>query len=149
MNLMIVENSNYLYERLARLVSRHHNIHVVGHASTEQEAVQDIKRLSPDVVLLDIRLDEGNGFEVLKKVKTPGRPPFVIVLTNYAYPQYRERFLANGADFFFDKSEEIDQMLQALDMLNYRVTAQPKVEPPPKADLQPNVPVANYHTFVH
>lgn len=140
---MIVENSNYLYERLARLVSRHHNIRVVGHASTEEDAVRDIKRLSPDVVLLDIRLDAGNGFEVLKQIKTPGRPPFVIVLTNYAYPQYRDRFLAHGADFFFDKSEEIDQMLQALDMLNYRVERQPK------ADLQANKPVTSYQTFAH
>lgn len=130
MNLMIVENSNYLYERLARLVSRHHNIRVVGHAATEQDAVRDIERLAPDVVLLDIRLDEGSGFEVLKQIKANEHPPFVIVLTNYAYPQYRDRFLAQGADFFFDKSEEIEQMLQALDMLNYRV------------ELQPNKPAA-------
>jgi hypothetical protein len=44
----------------------------------------------------------------------------VIVLTNYAYPQYRDRFLASGADYFFDKSAELDQMLQALDSLRYR-----------------------------
>lgn len=125
MNLMIVENSNYLYDRLARLVSHRHNIRVVGHAATEQDAVREIQRLDPDVVLLDIRLDQGSGFDVLKKIKTPGKAPFVIVLTNYAYPQYRERFLANGADYFFDKSEELDKMLQALDLLHYRVDSNP------------------------
>jgi len=120
MNIFIVENSNYLRERLTRLVSRRNDVHVVGHAATARDAVQEIRTTKPDVVLLDIRLDQGTGLDVLKQIKQPGHPPAVIVLTNYAYPQYRERFLANGAEYFFDKSAELDLMLQALDSLKYR-----------------------------
>jgi DNA-binding NarL/FixJ family response regulator len=120
MNLFIVENSNYLRERLTRLVSRRNDVHVIGQATTARDAVQAIRTLKPDVVLLDIRLDQGTGLDVLKQIKLPGQPPAVIVLTNYAYPQYRDRFLANGAEYFFDKSAELDLMLQALDSLKYR-----------------------------
>jgi DNA-binding NarL/FixJ family response regulator len=102
------------------LVGRRADVQVVGHAATAQDAVSQIRILNPDVVLLDIRLDQGTGMDVLKQIKLSGQPPAVIVLTNYAYPQYRDRFLANGADYFFDKSEELDLMLQALDSLKYR-----------------------------
>lgn len=120
MNLFIVEDSNYLRERLNRLVSRRPGIQVVGCAATAHEAVEGIRRLKPDVVLLDFRLAQGSGLEVLKQIKTRGQPPIVIAFTNYAYPQYRERFLANGADYFFDKSGELDLMLQALDTVRHQ-----------------------------
>lgn len=120
MKLFIVENSNYLRERLTRLVAHRAEVQVVGYAATASDAVSQIRNLNPDVVLLDIRLDQGTGMDVLKQIKLRGQPPAVIVLTNYAYPQYRERFLANGADYFFDKSAELDLMLQALDSLKYR-----------------------------
>ena len=69
MKLFIVENSNYLRERLTRLVSQRKDIHVVGHAGTARAAVDGIRHLQPDVVLLDIRLDEGTGLDVIKQVK--------------------------------------------------------------------------------
>jgi DNA-binding NarL/FixJ family response regulator len=58
--------------------------------------------------------------DVIKQVKKPGHPPVFVVLTNYAYPQYRDRFMQAGAEYFFDKSQELDVMLQALDLLRHR-----------------------------
>lgn len=120
MKLYLVENSNYLRERLTRLVGRRQHVEIAGYAATARQAIDDIRRLKPDVVLLDIRLDQGTGLDVLKAVKTRGEPPVVIVLTNYAYPQYRERYLASGAEYFFDKSAELDLMLEALESLRFR-----------------------------
>jgi DNA-binding NarL/FixJ family response regulator len=120
MNLFVVENSNYLRERLTKLVERRKGVRVVGHAATQRDAVEQIRRIHPDVVLLDMRLDQGTGLDVLKQVKTLGKPPVIIVLTNYAYPQYKQRFMENGAEYFFDKSADLDRMLQALDLLAQR-----------------------------
>lgn len=120
MNLFIVENSNYLRERLARLVEQRRGIQVVGHAASAREAVDLIRQTRPDVVLLDIRLDQGTGLDVVRQLKTRGQPPVFVVLTNYAYKQYRDRFKQYGAEYFFDKSQELDVMLQALDTLRHR-----------------------------
>ena len=120
MNIFIVENSNFLRERLMRLVAQQRSIEVIGSAATPAQAIQDIRRLKPDVVLLDIRLDGGNGLQVLQQIKKQEKPPVVIVLTNYPYPQYRTRYLASGADYFFDKSTELELMLDALQQLRYR-----------------------------
>lgn len=125
MNLYLVENSKFLVERLTRLVSQRKNVQVVGSAGTVKQAVEEIRRVQPDVVLLDIHLNDGNGLDVLQQIKQGAQPPAVIVLTNYAYPQYRTRFLESGAEFFFDKSAELDLMLQALDILRRRF-ANPK-----------------------
>ncbi len=114
MNVFIVENSVSLRERLTLILAGLKGVRVVGHAATAAEAVQKIGQTSPDVVILDIRLDEGTGFEVLEKIKVPHKRPIIVVLTNYPYPQYRVRYMRAGADFFFDKSTELDSALQVL-----------------------------------
>jgi DNA-binding NarL/FixJ family response regulator len=121
MDLFLVENSIYVRERLVSLVSHHKDTQVVGFASTAQQALKEIHRLGPDVVLLDIRLDEGSGMDVLRDLKQSSHSPVVIVLTNYAYPQYRAKFIEAGAEYFFDKSAELDAMLGALDTVQSRL----------------------------
>ena len=85
-------------------------IEVVGQAETVAEAISAIEKLQPDVVILDIRMPDGNGIEVLQTVKQGGSGPMVIILTNYPYPAYRQKCLQVGADFFLDKSTEFDQI---------------------------------------
>jgi DNA-binding NarL/FixJ family response regulator len=112
------------------MVAQKKDVQVVGHAGTAREAIDNIRRVQPDVVLLDIRLDDGNGLDVIKQIKQHTQPPVVIVLTNYAYPQYRERFMQQGAEYFFDKSQELDVMLQALDLLRHRFPKNPQQSRP-------------------
>ncbi|MBI4672343.1 MAG: response regulator transcription factor [Chloroflexi bacterium] len=120
MNLFLVEDSACLRDRLTRLISRVHGARVVGYAATSHEALEKIPQTKPDVVLLDIHLAQGTGYQVLQQVKRRPRAPIVIVLTNYAYPPYRKKYLEGGADYFFDKSTEFELMLHALQQLRYR-----------------------------
>jgi DNA-binding NarL/FixJ family response regulator len=85
-------------------------IEIVGQAENVAEAISAIQNLQPDVVILDIRLPDGNGIDVLRNIKQDGVGPMVIILTNYPYPGYRQRCLNAGADFFLDKSTEFDQI---------------------------------------
>jgi len=111
MKLFIIDDSLMIYEGLNTLLSGLKDVEIVGRAGTEREAVEFIERLRPDVVILDIRLQSGNGIDVLRKIKTPGEPsPVIIVLTNYPYPQYRKKCLALGAEYFLDKVTEIEKL---------------------------------------
>jgi DNA-binding NarL/FixJ family response regulator len=114
MNVFVVEDSSLLRERLIRTLSNISGVEVCGFSDAADEAIQLIDQSHPDAIILDIRLRQGSGFQVLQKVKTPGKPPLVIILTNFAYPQYRKRYLDAGADFFFDKSNEFDQVVLVL-----------------------------------
>lgn len=114
MNVFVVEDSSLLRERLIRTVTSIPGIEVTGYSDTAEEATHMIQELRPDAIILDIRLRQGTGFQVLQAIKAPGKPPIVIVLTNFAYPQYRKKYMDAGADFFFDKSNEFDQVVVVL-----------------------------------
>lgn len=117
MKVFIVENSPLVQQRLARIVSDLGGMRVVGEAATAADAVERIGETQPAVVLLDIQLDQGTGYDVLEKVKVPSQRPVVIVLTNYPYPQYRKKYLEGGADYFFDKSTELGSVIDVLKTL--------------------------------
>ena len=89
---------------------------IVGNSGAAQPAIEDIKVLRPDVVVVDIGLREGSGFDVLKalfKEMGPGGPARM-VLTNYALEPYRKAAKRWGASYFFDKSKQIPEMLRVL-----------------------------------
>lgn len=117
MKVFVVEDSSLLRERLVRTLSGITGVQVSGYADNADEAIQLIKQLNPDAIVLDIRLRQGTGFQVLEAIKVPGKPPMVIVLTNFAYPQYRKKYMDAGADFFFDKSNEFDQVVVVLNQI--------------------------------
>ena len=61
--------------------------------------------------------------EVLREVKRLDPAPKVIMLTNYAHAQYRDKCEEAGADFFLDKSTEFDKLPQALEQVRQGLRA--------------------------
>ncbi len=89
-------------------------VDIVCRAKSGSEALRAISDLRPDCVILDISMPGGTGLDVLGCMERGGESPMVIVLTNYSYSQYRKRCLQIGARFFFDKSTEIEKVVQVL-----------------------------------
>ena len=114
--VFVVGDSSLIRKRIIDNVKGLGNFDVVGFAESEREAVDAIVRMQPDVVVTDIRLKEGSGIEVVRKLREQlsSVPTKIYVLTNYAYPEYRRQCSLVGADGFFDKSAEYDNCLTAL-----------------------------------
>jgi DNA-binding NarL/FixJ family response regulator len=72
------------------------------------------REVKPHVIILDISMPGGGGFRAIKTIKQQQPTPVVIVLTNYPYPQYRQRCLENGADYFLDKSSDFERIPELL-----------------------------------
>ena len=110
--VVIVEDSPIIRARLAETLSEIPNLEIIGQAESESDALALLGGGGWDAVVLDLQLKEGTGLGVLKKLKQGGRPSNtkVIVFTNYAFPQYRDRSLSLGADFFFDKAREFHRV---------------------------------------
>ena len=118
MKVFLVDDSVVVLEKLAAMISGIEGVEITGQALNAHDAIQSIVKLKPDVVILDIRLNGGgNGMDVLKRIKKEIPPPIVIMLTNYPYPQYREKCRALGADYFFDKVTEIEKVNESLAQL--------------------------------
>jgi DNA-binding NarL/FixJ family response regulator len=116
LRVVIVEDSAIIRARLAEALSEIPNIEIVGQAESEAGAMSVLGKDGWDAVVLDLQLKEGTGLGVLKKLKAGGRPEHakVIVFTNYSFPQYRDRSMASGADYFFDKSREFHRVRDVL-----------------------------------
>ena len=96
------------------MISKIDGIEIIGQAADTHEAINAINKLEPHVVILDIRMPGGSGIEVLRQIKKKACAPTVIILTHYPYPQYRKKCIELGADFFFDKSTEFQEIPRVL-----------------------------------
>ena len=114
MKVLIADDSPLLRDRLKGLLKKFEFVLIVGEAGNGTEALQLIRETDPDVAILDIRMPEINGIELLKTIRKTGPRPMIIMLTNYPYKQYRKRCLAEGADFFLDKNQDIEELSEII-----------------------------------
>ncbi len=112
MRVFIADDSSTLRQRLVAMLDELDDVEVIGQAQDVPEAIDLIRKIKPQVVILDIRMPGGSGIDVLENIKRNMPSLIIIMLTNYPYPQYRKRCLEAGADFFFDKSNEFHKIPQ-------------------------------------
>jgi len=108
--VLLVEDSHLLAEQISELLAATPHAVPIGTVTTEKEAIDASLKQRPDLLILDLHLRQGTGFGVLKALTRVANPPTVVVLTNYALPQYREQALALGADYFLDKCNDFDRL---------------------------------------
>ena len=87
---------------------------MAGHAGGVQAAIDAILALRPDLVVLDIQLSDGSGFDVLRAVREQAPEVDVYLFSNHAAYPYRQLAERLGARGFFDKSKEFDSMRDAV-----------------------------------
>lgn len=109
LRLYLVESSQVLQTRMTQLFEESAHAQVVGIAADAHAAIDGICALTPDVVIVDIRLRTGTGFDVLKSLGAMDakRRPTCIVLAGDPDPAYRLEAARLGAHYFFDKPQEI------------------------------------------
>jgi DNA-binding NarL/FixJ family response regulator len=118
LRVYLVEDS-FSVVRLLRELLQGAGAKVVGDSDRANTAISDIRALRPDVVVVDIALKEGNGFDVLKALRDRfgAKGPAAVVLTNHTFEPFRKTSTRLGAKYFFDKSSQIPEMLRALQAL--------------------------------
>jgi DNA-binding NarL/FixJ family response regulator len=119
LRVFVVEDAVAFRERLADYLEEPGRIEMVGFADTEDEAVQYLRDEHPDVVIVDLHLKSGNGIGVIAAVRAiqPEPPPTIVVLTNYAFPEFELACRSRGANYFFDKSTQFGAVKALLETL--------------------------------
>jgi DNA-binding NarL/FixJ family response regulator len=124
LTVFLADDSALIRERLPGMLAEITEVELIGQASDGIEAINSVRELKPDVVVLDIRMPGKNGMEVLQELKKYEPAPCVIIMTNYPYPQYRKKCLDLGADYFLDKSTDFDRLLAVIKQLSNKVGQQ-------------------------
>lgn len=111
--VLIADDHGIVREGLRTLLERH-GLRVVGEAATGRQAVELTLQLQPDVVLLDIRMPDGDGLEALAAIKKACPHIAVLMLTTYANPGYLARAIAAGAAGYLSKEIDPERIPRAI-----------------------------------
>ena len=117
--VVTVDDSPIITQRIKSILAEMENIEFLGSATNAVSALNLIHRQIPNVVILDINLDEDtsqfNVIDLLIALRKRYPQMKIIMLTNLSAPQYRTRCIAFGANYFFDKSNDFYKLPEALD----------------------------------
>lgn len=115
MPVYLIEDSPVIRENLIAALEEMAPVTVVGSADTEGVATRWLaaheRAEQCRLVIVDIFLKAGSGLGVLRAMADPSGARKVVVLSNYATPEMRQRCIELGADRVFDKSDDIDELV--------------------------------------
>ena len=116
LTVVIADDSPPVTDMLRELISDAGRIEVAGVADTESDAIAAIRRLKPDVVILDLQLKTGSGTDVIRAVRAAKdlADTRIVVTSNHTSPQMRAGCLELGADDYFDKVKELGALTAKL-----------------------------------
>ena len=120
LRVFLVEDSPSVRDRLIDFLAEPGKVDVIGFADTETEAVRQLWTETVDVAIVDLNLREGTGMGVIESLRAlhTAPKPTVVVLTNYAFPEFEVACRERGADYFFDKSTQfgaLKMLLQSIE----------------------------------
>jgi DNA-binding NarL/FixJ family response regulator len=110
MKVLIADDSRLMRERIRETISIFSSVEIVSETETGLQTLEELFKHNPDLAILDIRMPDRNGLEILKEYRKKNKKTIIVILTNYAYDQYKDRAFENGADYFFSKSEDFDKI---------------------------------------
>jgi len=90
------------------------DLEVVGEASDGRETIEAVSSLSPEVVLMDIRMPNLDGIEATRRIAKGERSPRVLILTTFDLDEYVYEALRAGASGFLLKDAGADELLHAV-----------------------------------
>lgn len=114
LRIYLVEDNLLIRENLASTLAEMVGTSFVGYAEGEREAVDWLCNDTNDwdMAIVDLFLKQGNGLGVVAACRSRAAGKKLVVLTNYATPAVRERCMALGADAVFDKSNDIEKLVE-------------------------------------
>ena len=109
--VLLVDDSDDFLEVVSEWLTADPGIRIVGIAHTGQEAVDQVNKLEPDLVLMDVTMPGLNGFEATRMIKSKPGAPRVVLLTFHDSQTARHEAWAAGADDFLAKAQVTEGLL--------------------------------------
>ena len=122
--ILIMDDAVIIRKLIVNLLSEIQGVERIVQATDAASALKLLAEYKPEVAIYDIKIPGGeglrNGIDVLKATKKSYPHAAVIMLTNHATARYRVECQQAGADFFFDKSSEFEQLAAAVEEIMQR-----------------------------
>lgn len=112
--LLLVDDHKVVRQGMKSLLEDENDIEIVGEAESGKEALEKIKELKPNLVLLDVNMPEMNGIEAAKKVKKDQHSPRILIFSMHNDPDYILKSIENGVDGYLLKDADKEEILNAM-----------------------------------
>jgi DNA-binding NarL/FixJ family response regulator len=112
--LLAVDDHAMLREGIAAIVSSEPDITIVGEATNGQEAVEQYRRLRPDIMLIDLQMPVMSGLDAIAAIREEHPSARIIVLTTYKGDVQALRAIKAGASGYLLKSSLITELLSTI-----------------------------------
>jgi NarL family two-component system response regulator LiaR len=110
----LIDDQTLFRESLASAISHQVDMSVVGQARSAEEGLQEVARMQPDAVLMDIGLPGIDGLEATRRIKAAAPSVKVIVITAYPNEERFRQALAVGVDSFLLKDASVDELTSTI-----------------------------------
>jgi len=113
--ILIADDQTILRERIKKMISETTDMTVIDDVGHKRDALRTISREDPDMLIMDIALQDGNGLETLREIKKikPGLP--ILILSLYPEEQYPSNLLKEaGATGYLAKETVASELLPAV-----------------------------------
>lgn len=111
---LIVEDHAVFRHSLNEMLSANFPLMDIAEASNGKDALAQLDTFEPDLVFMDINLQDKNGLSLTKSIKTDYANTTVIIMTLYDFPEYRQAALNAGASHFIPKDDFSEKRVLSL-----------------------------------
>ncbi len=111
---LLIDDHPIVRSGIRMLLQQAEDIQVVGEADNGLNAVELVKQLQPDVLLLDVEMPGKSGMEVAAELRAANLPVRILALSAYDDEQYIVSLLMNGAAGYLTKEEALDTIIEAV-----------------------------------
>jgi CheY-like chemotaxis protein len=108
--VLVVDDNDDFLEVVAEWLTDNPDLGIVGTARSGRQAIEQVERLAPDLVLMDVTMPEMNGFEASRRIKANADAPRVVLMTLHESQAARHEAWAAGADELIAKVHLIQRL---------------------------------------
>ena len=112
--ILLVDDHDLVRHGIKRLLSDTAGMQVIGEASSGEEATDLAKRLSPDIILMDVKMEGIGGLEAIKRITRQNPKIKIIAVTVLGDEPFPSRTLQAGASGYITKNANVSDMIDAI-----------------------------------
>jgi two-component system, NarL family, nitrate/nitrite response regulator NarL len=116
--ILLADDHPLVRRGIGSCLARHRHLEIVGEASDGREALNKIRELAPDLVLLDIDMPHTSGLAVAGIVRKELPEVKILILSMHQHPDYVLRILQSGAHGYVLKGSPTEQLVKAIETVN-------------------------------
>jgi DNA-binding NarL/FixJ family response regulator len=109
--VIIADDSILILERLKEMLSNYRQIEIVGSFNNGIETLESLRKLKPDLAIVDIKMPGLTGLQVLTEIRKEDKILKFMILTFYSNDYHRQMAIKAGADYFFSKADDFEKIL--------------------------------------